>query len=167
MQLTLHKPARPLNGLPDEPPTTATCLGVLVGVVAGFGLGISAFAVLEATLGPLGTVLVLGSGLILGGLTGWLLERASLFHPSDEDAYWRASHHQQPYSHLGGYERFARAYRIGHLGRLLWPEQSFVQAEDRLRIEYERVREGDHPLPWQEGRQAALAAWERARRWQY
>lgn len=99
------------------------------------------------------------AGLLLGALLARRIARSAPPRLLDEDAYWRQHHAQQPYAQTGDYTLYAEAYRVGHLGRLVYPGQNFVAVEPHLVAEYQRRLGG---LPWQQARLAARAAWERA-----
>ena len=86
-------------------------------------------------------------------------EQAAI-NPAAEDAWWEANHDLQSYADIGEYADFAAAYRTGYEGfERLGTEYTFDEVEEELEEAYEL--EGSD-LMWDEARDAAKAAWDRA-----
>jgi hypothetical protein len=95
---------------------------------------------------------------------------AELIDPTAEDAYWREQHRTQPYATHREYDEFAGAYRAGYegYGRHYKEGTRFEDVETDLRSDYESrlaAQESaaavQRPVPWDEARPAARAAWDR------
>ena len=81
------------------------------------------------------------------------------FDTDREEAFWEATHQDQPYAGEDDHARFAPAYRIGYEGyQRLGAEYTFDDVEEDLQEEYEG--EGSS-LPWERAREATRAAWNR------
>lgn len=114
-----------ITGRPGSHPV-GTGVGAATGGVAGAAIG--AFA------GPVGAVIGTAIGAIAGGYTGKGI--AESIDPSEEDAYWREHHANQPHAVEGStYEEFAPAYRAGYTG--FRADKPFDVAEEDLRTQYE------------------------------
>ncbi len=106
---------------------------------AGTGAGAAAAGATGAALGgiiggPVGAVAGAAIGAVAGGLAGKGMAEA--LDPTEEDAYWKENHHQQPYATDGNdYDEYADAYRVGYHG--YQEGQSFDEREADLEMEYE------------------------------
>lgn len=80
-----------------------------------------------------------------------------------QTSYWHNQYQNEPYYSQGDrFEDYEPAYRTGIEGRSQYAGQSFNEAEDRLRKDYE-ARKGSSTLTWEnKGKQAACAAWDHA-----
>jgi hypothetical protein len=84
-----------------------------------------------------------------------------------QSTYWQQQFQNEPYYQQGRqFEDYEQAYNTGDRGRDQYGAsgQSFDQAEDSLRGDYENSTRG-HPnaMKWDEGgKQACRAAWDRA-----
>jgi hypothetical protein len=86
---------------------------------------------------------------------------AGKIDPDAEKAYWRLNFSKRRYVDPGvPFETYQLAYRIGYMGRGLYPGQTFDQAEAVLAKEYERSR-GTSGLAWGKAKQATQDAWYR------
>jgi hypothetical protein len=84
-----------------------------------------------------------------------------------QSTYWRQQFQNEPYYQQGRqFSDYEPAYNTGEQGRGQYGSsgQSFEQAEDSLRNEYENNTRGQgNALKWDEGgKQACRAAWDRA-----
>lgn len=77
----------------------------------------------------------------------------------DEENYWRAHHHEQPFVKPGHpYEHYAAGYRTGYEGFDKNPDGKFDEIEADLAVEYQKHHSA---LPWDDARGAARAAWDK------
>lgn len=77
----------------------------------------------------------------------------------DEDNYWRAHHHEQPFVKRGhSYEHYAAAYRTGYEGFEKNPDKKFENLEADLEVEYKKHQSA---LPWDDAKAATRAAWDK------
>ncbi len=77
----------------------------------------------------------------------------------DEENYWRAHHHEQPFVKPGhSYEHYAAGYRTGYEGFDKNPDKRFDEMEADLAVEYKRHQAA---LPWDDASSAARAAWDK------
>jgi uncharacterized protein (TIGR02284 family) len=98
---------------------------------------------------------------LAGGLGGKAV--AEVVDPTAEDAYWRENYEREPYYAAGrSYDDYRPAYELGWSGRAAG-EAEFALVEANLPREWE-TRRGSSALDWQEAREAARAAWDRAGR---
>ena len=176
---TTHEEARdgdlnadPITGEPGAHP-----VGTGVGASAGGATG----AAIGSLGGPIGTAVGAVIGAVIGGLVGKGV--AEMIDPTAEDAHWRESHWSQPHADkTRPYEAYAPAYRTGYAGYR--EGKSFDDREADLRMEYEGGPQkaeaesapatgdpgrasgsgGNHPLRWEDAREAARAAYDRVRR---
>jgi hypothetical protein len=111
--------------------------------------------------GPVGVVAAAVGGAIIGGYVG--KAAGELIDPTAEEAYWREEHPRQPYAQRTSFQDYALAYRAGYEGfqRHAADGHSFAEAESEIRAQYES---GGGALPWDQGRLAAQAAWNRIER---
>lgn len=139
-----------ITGAPGSHP-----VGTGVGAAIG---GAAAGAAAGTIAGPVGTIAGAAVGAIVGGLAGKGV--AEKIDPTREDAYWRKSHGQQPYTRNRPYDDFEPAYRIGYEGYGHYGAngKTFDENEADLRRDYE---EKQGKLPWKEARPASLAAWSK------
>ncbi|UXY17190.1 hypothetical protein N8I74_09340 [Chitiniphilus purpureus] len=138
--------------------------GIAVGTAAGSALGIgtsiAAGASIGTAAGPVGTIAGAVVGAVAGAFAGQAI--AEQFEADKEDDYWREHVRDEPYYQQGHtYEDYAGALRVGYLGRLRYPDQSFDEVEAQLSEEYAR-QHGTTTLTWPQAREAARAAWMRA-----
>jgi hypothetical protein len=144
----------PITGAPGAHPV-GTGVGAVGGAAAGAAAG-------TAVGGPIGTAVGAVIGAVAGGLAGKGI--AEMVDPSEEEAYWRANHRDEPY-YLEGVEYedvYLPAYRTGWEGRVKYDGRAFDEAEPELQGDYERFRGND--MTWEEVRPATRAAWDRVDR---
>lgn len=150
----------PLSGTPGAHPL-GTGVGAATGAAAGAAGAAATGAALGTTVGPAGTIAGGAVGAIVGGLAGKGV--AEKVNPTEEDAYWREHHREQPYSGTGyAYDDYAGAYRTGYEG---WAKHShtgrtFDELEPEFRTQYERNR-GQSRVDWDRAKPAVRAAWDR------
>jgi len=139
----------PITGAPGSH-GIGTGIGTTGGVVAGAALG--------SLAGPMGTAVGGFLGALIGAAAGHSVGEA--FNPTAEEVYWRDIYGAEPrYNLKHAYEHYAPAFMAGYLYR----ERPWDEAEAELRQVWERNK-GDSPLAWEEVRDAAHAAWQRADR---
>lgn len=141
-----------ITGTPGSHPV-GTGLGAATGGAAGAALGTMA--------GPAGALIGAAVGAIAGGLVG--KGGAELANPTDEDAYWRNAHRDQPdYDPALDYERdYAPAYRVGWRLRVERPgAATFSESEFDYQNEWEKTK-GESRLSYRRALDASRAAWER------
>lgn len=144
-----------ITGAPGSHPV-GTGLGAAAGGAAGAGLG--------AIAGPAGALLGAAVGAVAGGLIG--KGSGELVNPTDEDAYWRTAHREQPdYDPSLDYDRdYAPAYRMGWLMHMQKPgAPTFSQSEFDFQNEWEKTK-AESRLDMRRAQEASRAAWERAGR---
>jgi hypothetical protein len=82
---------------------------------------------------------------------------------TSEDSYWREHHVSRPYVVPGRpYDDYRPAYRHGWEGVGRYGELNWVEAEARLRSDWEQGPQASS-LDWQQASPAARDAWERIR----
>jgi hypothetical protein len=83
--------------------------------------------------------------------------------PVAEGDYWRENFRRSPYSAAETEERYEPAYRFGwaRAGQYEYRNRGFEEVEIELQRDWES--EGEEQ-PWEDAREAARDAWERARR---
>jgi hypothetical protein len=83
--------------------------------------------------------------------------------PVAEGDYWRENFRRSPYSAAETEQRYEPAYRFGwnRAGQYEYRNRGFEEVEMDLRREWEGSEETDQP--WEDARDAAREAWERAR----
>lgn len=136
-------------------------IGTGVGAAAGGMAGAAAAGAAAGTVvgGPVGAAAGLVVGAVVGGLAGKAV--AEKIDPTVEDKYWREAHSSEPYySRDNNYEDYAPAYRVGYTGQPNHPGQSFDEAENDLKADYDRQR-GSSRLGWDKAKDASRAAWNR------
>lgn len=139
----------PITGAPGAHP-----VGTGLGAAAG---GAAVGAAVGTVAGPLGTAVGAAVGAVVGGLAG--KAAAEVVDPTAEEAYWRISYVREPYYKAGrGYDDYAPAYRTGYEGRSRYSGRKFEDVESDLQSDYSRA--GKTTLGWNEGRDAARAAWD-------
>src|SRR5437868_832607 len=80
---------------------------------------------------------------------------------TQEDAYWRKQHSNQPYADQNrSYDDYAPAYRIGFEGAVKHAGRDYAEVEDSLATDWEEAKPGS-ALPWDTVRPAVRAAWDR------
>lgn len=80
---------------------------------------------------------------------------------TDEEAYWREHHTEQPYADKNrSYEDYAAAYRTGYEGISKYAGKKYEEIEDDLALDYQKARP-DSALPWDTVRPAVKAAWDK------
>ncbi len=161
----------PLTGEPGSHP-----VGTGVGAAAAGAAG----AAIGAIAGPVGMAVGAVIGAVAGGYAG--KGTAEAIDPTAEDAYSRENHRSQSYAREGStYKDYAPAYRAGYAGYR--EGQTFDEREADLSMEYEggpqkADAEADaatvpgtmqnsmstYPLRWENAREAARAAYDRAGR---
>ncbi len=144
--------ADPITGAPDAHPVGAG-LGAAGGAAAGAAIG--------SPGGPLGAA----AGLLVGGIAGGLVGKnmAEAFDPASENEYWRNNYATRPYvTPDASYDTYEYAYRAGYEGADLYPDNSFEEAEDKLRNLYETY-DGRIKLAWDRAKLAVRDAWDRVR----
>jgi hypothetical protein len=157
-------PTRKTTHHPEDHPPKESIVQEVAAHPVSTGIGATAGGITGATLGlvvggPLGEVVGALIGVAVGGWGGSAI--GELIDPAEEDEFWRQSHPAQPHAKQGvEYDAFAPAYRLGYerYFQFKGQERSFDEAEPNLRHEYELT---DAPLPWEEVREAAKAAWTR------
>ena len=140
----------PLTGAPGAHPVgTGAC--AVAGGIAGAAAGSAA--------GPIGTALGAVVGAVAGGLAG--KGAAESVYPTNEEAYWRHQFQSEPYYAPGkDYDYYAAGYETGWEGRLRFENRGFDEAEEDIRLDYDRRRNGE-AAEWIDAREAARAAWNR------
>lgn len=136
-------------------------IGTGVGAAAGGLAGAAAAGAAAGTVvgGPVGAAAGLVVGAVIGGLAGKAV--AEKIDPTVEDAYWREAHRNEPYfNRENSYDDYAPAYRVGYTAQANHPGQSFEEAEDDLKADYNRERGGSR-LGWEKAKDATRAAWNR------
>ena len=139
-----------ITGAPGSHP-----IGTGLGAVAG---GAAAGAAAGTVAGPVGTVAGAAVGAIVGGLAGKGVAEA--VNPTEEAAYWRENHRNQPYAKGRSYDEYGRAYQTGYDGFAEYGETgaTFEEREAELRKRYEAT---GSKLAWNDARPASYAAWKR------
>ncbi|MEA3206984.1 MAG: hypothetical protein QOE70_41 [Chthoniobacter sp.] len=142
----------PITGEPGSHPV-ATGIGAAA-------VGTAGLAAAAVVAGPIGLAAAAIGGAFIGGYVGKAV--GEVFDPTLEEAYWRDQHPHQPYASRGTYQDFLEAYRTGFSGSAAkaGADETFEEAEAELRAEYGK-RGGT--IPWEDAREAARAAWIRAR----
>ena len=80
---------------------------------------------------------------------------------TQEEAYWREQHQQQPFAGGRPYSDYQSGYRAGYEGYSQCDgKRSFEESEAEMRSEYEKNR-GKSGLEWDHARHAARAAWDK------
>lgn len=145
----------PISGTPGAHP-----VGVGAGAVVG---GAAAGAATGTVAGPIGTLVGAAIGAVAGGLAGKAVAEA--IDPTAEDAYWRENYAREPYYQPGRpYEHYEPAYRAGYESRAVHDRpRTFEEVEHDVEAAYDR-RKAQEGFTWEEARQPARAAWDRAER---
>ncbi len=131
-----------------------------------FVAGTASAAIGATVAGPLGAVAGGIIGALLGGIGGNALEQ-NLDAGIDvelQEMYWREHHPEQSYGNYpGAFEDYLPGYRVGIYGyeEHAANHPSFEEVEPELRDNYVNMAETDPPLPWEQARLAAQAAWLR------
>ncbi len=130
-------------------------IGTGLGAVAG---GAAAGAAAGTVAGPVGTIAGAAVGAVVGGLAGKGVAEA--VNPTEEAAYWRENHRNQPFAKGRSYDEFGPAYQTGYNGYAEYGENgaTFEEREAKLRKRYEAT---GSKLAWNEARPASYAAWKR------
>ena len=80
---------------------------------------------------------------------------------TQEEAYWRKQHSNQPYADKNrSYEDYAAAYRLGVEGALKHAGRDYDEVEESLAADWKRAQTGS-AIPWDTVRPAVRAAWDR------
>jgi len=111
--------------------------------------------------GPIGGAVGAAVGAVVGGLAGKSV--AEQINPTQEDAYWRENHSNEPYYDRNySYDDYQGAYRTGYegFGRFGTSGKRYEEIEPELRRDYERNYSGSR-LSWDKARAATRAAWHR------
>jgi len=151
----------PITGAPGAHPV-GTGVGAAAGGAAGVAAGMAAGAAMgTAGAGPIGGAVGAAVGAVAGGMAGKGV--AEQVNPTEEDAYWREQHQNEPYYDSNySYDDYRGAYRTGYegYGRLGQSHRSYTEAEPELRRDYER-NYGASALSWDKAQPAVRAAWQR------
>jgi len=84
---------------------------------------------------------------------------------SFNDDYWRDNYSSCSYVPEGSqYEDYQEAYQIGHEGFDRYANQSFEEAESKLKHDYESLcnQHGRDGLPWSQAKDAVRDTWDQA-----
>ena len=152
-----HSPGHDSNPDPITGEPGAHPVGTGVGAASAGAAG----AAIGAVAGPIGVVAGTVIGAVAGGLAGKGV--AESIDPTNEDGYWQANHHSQPYALHGSYERFSPAYRTGYEGVVRHgADKDYADVEDDLKSTYEQGRD-KAGVSWDNAKHAVRAAYDRAR----
>jgi phage tail tape-measure protein len=130
-------------------------VGTGVGAVGGAAAG----AAVGSAGGPIGTIAGGVVGAVAGGLAGKGI--AKIVDPEDEDRHWSESYQRTPYYDSAlSYADYRPAYELGYRMRAA-SDGTFEQSERRLSQDWALTR-GESRLTWEQAKQAARDAWNRA-----
>lgn len=130
----------------------------------GTGIGAAGGAVTGAAAGSIGGPIGAAAGAVIGAVIGGLAGKgaAEAINPTDEEAYWREVHVNEPYySPEHTYDDYAPAYRAG------WEARMAGTDWDSTRAHWARQWDAEHAngrLTWEKAQPAVKAAWDRANR---
>jgi len=127
------------------------------GVGAAVG-GVATGAAIGALLGPPGVILGTVLGAVVGGLAGKGV--GELIDPTTEDNWIREWLAERKHAQHVSDEHAAEAYRFGLKAEFDHPNETFDEAEPKLRAKWEAQRKQDDPH-WEDVHGSARAGYER------
>ena len=140
---------------PEEAKREVSGVAAGGGAVAGAAGGV---AIGTAVGGPVGALV----GGVIGAVAGAVGAYAAVDATDPDYSYWKDNYQQQPH-YVNDYnydDDFAPAYRLGYQGRCRYEGQTWAEAENSLRTDWEQLKAGSR-LSWEQASDASRAAWER------